>query len=416
LNTTTIRAISLALAAAAFAGAADMDTTRGVADTATSRPSPARTDPGTGSVEKSAPSLESTSIGGYGEIGYDHYLNAPGTDQADLKRFVIFLSHTFDERWSLYSEVEWEHAVTSFDDQGESEIEQAWLSYAFSGSVQLKAGLFLMPIGLLNQSHEPPVFFGVERNEVETRIIPTTWREGGVSLYGSTASGFAWDLGLVTGFDLAKMDDAGYPLAASHQELQLAKASDLSGYGALNFQGVPGLRVGAGIFAGNTLQDNADHRADPSLPDFSGLGGLLTLGDIHAHWQHDGWDLEGLYTLGAIQQAEQIDGRIRSYDSANTGAPHPYVPGEIYGWLVQAAYTVFRHGECTVTPFARVEGYDAELRMPDGFVADPADADQVLTAGASFKPISTIVVKADYQWFRKESTKERVNLGLGWMF
>ncbi len=414
MDTTALRALSTALATAAFAGAADIDTARAIADTAALRPASTADNPGP--MEKPAPSLESTSIGGYGEIGYNHYLKATGADQADLNRFVIFLSHTFDERWSLYSEVEWEHAVTSFSDQGESEIEQAWLSYAFAGDVQLKAGLFLMPIGLLNQSHEPPVFFGVERNEVETRIIPTTWREGGVGLYGSTASGFAWDLGLVTGFDLAKMDDAGYPLATSHQELQLAKASDLSGYAALNYQGIPGLRVGAGIYAGNTLQDNADHRADPSLPDFSGLGGLLALGDIHAHWQRGGWDLEELCTLGAIRQAGQIDDRIRTYDSANAGAVHPYVPGEIYGWLVQVAYTVFRHGECTLTPFVRVEDYDTELRMPAGFAADPGDADQVLTAGASFKPISAIVAKADYQWFRKESDKERVNLGLGWMF
>jgi len=414
LNTTTFRALSTALAIAALAGAADMDTARGIADTAPSPAQPTAIPPAP--VANPAPSLESTSIGGYGEIGYNHYLDAPGTDQADLKRFVIFLSHTFDEHWSLYSEVEWEHAVTSFSDQGESEIEQAWLSYAFTGNVQLKAGLFLMPIGLLNQSHEPPVFFGVERNEVETRIIPTTWREGGVSLFGSTGSGFAWDLGLVTGFDLAKMDDAGTPLAASHQELQLAKASDLSGYGALNYQGVPGLRVGAGIFAGNTLQDDADHRADPTLPDFSGLGGLLTLGDVHAHWQRDGWDLEGLYTLGAIQQAGRIDGRIQAWDSANAPAAHPYVPEEIYGWLVQAACTVWRHGETTLSPFVRAEGFDSQLRMPTGFAADPANADQVLTAGASFKPISAIVVKADYQWFRKESKKERVNLGLGWMF
>ena len=415
MNTTTFRALSTALAMVACAGAADTDTARGIADTSR-LPATTRTEASPRAAANPEPSVEATSIGGYGEIGYDHYLNAPGADQADLKRFVIFLSHTFDELWSLYSEVEWEHAVTSFSDQGESEIEQAWLSYAFTGNVQLKAGLFLMPIGLLNQSHEPPVFFGVERNEVETRIIPTTWREGGVGLYGSTASGFAWDLGLVTGFDLAKMDDAGYPLAASHQELQLAKASDLSGYGALNYQGISGLRLGAGIFAGNTLQDNADHRSDPSLPDFSGLGGLLTLGDVHAHWQHRGWDLEGLYTLGAIQQAGQIDDRIRTWDSANATAAHPYVPGEIYGWLVQAAYTVFRHGECTVTPFARAEGYDTELRMPAGFGADPGNADQVLTAGVSFKPISAIVVKADYQWFRKERDKERVNLGLGWMF
>jgi hypothetical protein len=393
---------SLVLAFTIGRGWADPpDTTR----TATSQPT-------------ASSATEETSVGGYGEIGYNHSLRSSGTDQIDLKRLVVFLSHRFDSRWSLYSEIEWEHAIASADDRGESEIEQAWLNFSVSSGINLKAGLFLMPLGILNQSHEPPVFFGVERNEVETRIIPTTWREGGVGIYGATASGIGWDLGVVTGFDLAKMDDAGAPLASSHQELQLARAEDFSAYGALNYQGIPGLAVGTSVFVGNSLQGNADHAEDPALPDFSGLDGLLALGDVHARWRRRGWDVQALYALGHIGEAKAIDERISDYngDPANAGAEHPFVPESFQGWLVQAAWTVWSPGDLTLTPFVRVEGYDTQLSMPEGFAADPANADEVLTAGLSLKPISAIVVKADYQKFRKDSSKDRLNLGLGWMF
>ncbi len=104
--------------------------------------------------------------------------------------------------------------MTSADDVGETALEQAYLDYKLASGVNLKTGLFLMPFGFINQSHEPPVFYGVERNEVETRIIPSTWREGGVGLYGATDAGFAWDAGITTGFDVSKFDKPGKPLGA----------------------------------------------------------------------------------------------------------------------------------------------------------------------------------------------------------
>ncbi len=95
-------------------------------------------------------------------------------------------------------------------------------------------GLFLIPSGLLNENHEPTRFYGVFRNRVETAIIPTTWREGGTLLQGNTDFGLRWDAGLTTGFDLSKWDPTSpegkeSPLGSIHQELALAKASDMSG-------------------------------------------------------------------------------------------------------------------------------------------------------------------------------------------
>ena len=109
-------------------------------------------------------------------------------------------------------------------------------------------GLFLIPIGFLNEHHEPTQYYSVFRNFVETSIIPTTWREGGLAVYGGTESGLKWNVGLTTGFNLANWDPSSNdgrdsPLGSIHQELSLAAAKDLSGYVSVNYVGIPGLDV-----------------------------------------------------------------------------------------------------------------------------------------------------------------------------
>lgn len=364
---------------------------------------------------KDSAAKSDTNIGGYGEISYNNYPKDNSRNQADLKRFVIFLGHRFNDQLSFNSEVEWEHAVTSASDQGESEIEQAYLNYSFKNGINLKGGLFLMPFGFLNESHEPPVFYGVERNEVETRIIPSTWREGGIAINGVTERGFAWETGITTSFDVAKFDDASKPLSASHQELQLAKADDLAYFGVLNYRGIPGLTLGGAVFTGDAFHSNADYKSNPMNPDFSGINGRITLWDLHGRLQRNGWDLEALIAKGSIGDSDRIDTAIRSYNTANS-ADRPYVPSEFYGWLVQAAYSLWEKNDMTLIPFIRYEKYNTQSKMPSGFSADAANADQVATLGISFKPDPQVVLKADYQRYFDNTENNRFNLGLGYMF
>jgi len=356
-----------------------------------------------------------TTIGGYGEMNYNNFLKDSSRNQADLRRFVLFFGHRFDDRLSFNSEVEWEHAVTSADDKGEAEIEQAYLNYGVSPGLNLKAGLFLMPFGFLNQSHEPPVYYGVERNNVETRIIPSTWREGGVGLYGSTDSGLAWDLGVTTGFSVAKFDDPSSPLASIHQELQLANARDLATYGALNYRGVPGLTVGAAVFSGNSGQGNAAFKADNTQPDFSGIDGRVTLWDLQARWTPGKFDLQALYARGRIGDADRIDQTLAAFNAAN-GDTRAYVPAAFYGWYAQAAYRLWERNEMSLSPFARYEYYNTQSSMPVGFEADPLNASHVTTAGLTFRLHPQVVIKADYQKYVEHSENNRVDLGLGYMF
>lgn len=366
-------------------------------------------------MQAAQPSQSDNSFGGYGEATYNRYRNDSSRNQADLRRFVLFFGHRFDDRLSFNSEVEWEHAIASSTDQGEAAVEQAYLDYKLTDTMNLRAGLFLMPFGFINESHEPPTYYGVERNFVETRIIPSTWREGGVSLRGTTENGWSWNTGITTGFQMAKFDNPAAPLAATHQELQFAQAHDLAAYGALNYRGVPGLTVGGALFRGNSGQGNASFKSDAAQPDFSGISAPVTLWDMHARWQPGAWDLQALYARGRIGDADRIDETLQAFNAAN-GTARPYLPSAFYGWLLQGAYTVWQRGDMSLTPFVRYEKFDAQARMPAGFAADPANADKVVTVGMSFKPHPQVVFKADYQKFRDNAENDRVNLGLGYMF
>ncbi len=353
-------------------------------------------------------------IGGYGEIVYNNYSKDSSRNQMDLKRFVLSVNKTFNEKLSFNGEVEWEHAIASSGDQGETAIEQAYVNYQFSQSLNLKVGLFLMPFGFLNESHEPPVFYGVERNEVETRIIPSTWREGGISLSGMSDSNLDWSLGIVTGFDVAKFDEQGEPLGAIHQELQFAKAHDLSYFATLNYK-IPGLVAGVGVFTGKTVQGDADFNADATKPSFAGISGLVTLTDAHVRYQQNGWDAQALLVKGTLGDADQIDNVIQTYNTANTTSL-PFVAFEFYGWLVQTAYVFSLSHDASFAPFVRFEEFNTQAKVPVGFSASSTNADHVATVGVSYKPVAQVVFKADYQNYNDNSASNRFNLGMGYMF
>ncbi len=355
-----------------------------------------------------------TTIGGYGEITFNAYRKDSARNQADLKRIVLFVGHRFTDRWSFASEFEWEHAITSSDDRGEAAVEQAYLSYEMAPGANLRTGLFLLPFGFINEHHEPPVFYGVERNEVETRIIPTTWREGGVAVSG-TKFGVTGNAGVTTGFDIAKFDDPSAPLSSVHQELQLARARDLSYYTALSYNAVPGFNVGGAVFTGNAGQGNAAFKEDSTRPDFGETQARVTLWETHTRFQKSGLDLEALYAQGTIANTSRLNRVIQDFNMANA-ASLSLVPKQFNGWFLQAAYAIWTRGDMSLAPFVRFEAFNTQQKMADGLSSDPVNADRVTTVGLSFKPMSQIVFKADHQSYQDNTGNDRTNVGLGYLF
>lgn len=346
-----------------------------------------------------------TRITSYGELVYQRPIDSPRDAQADLRRLVFGLERTFDTSTSFVAEIEVEHAIASAEDAGEVAIEQAFIERRLGDVLTARAGLLLIPMGFLNTSHEPTTFLGVNRTFVEQAIIPTTWREGGVALSAALPSAVTLQAGLTTGFDLSKWDAASgegqeEPLGSIHQELQLARAHDASGFLAADWRGVPGLRLGASAFLGGVSQ------GQPGVP-----RSTLLLWDVHARWSPGKLDVAALYARGSFSNTRAINLPLVGQTSL--------VPEAFDGWYAQAGYRVWEMDGMALTPFARVEQVNTGRSYADlgpGVTPEALKTETVVTAGASFHVTPEVVVKADYQHFSENSAGTAVNVGLGWAF
>jgi len=351
-----------------------------------------------------------TVLSGYGEINYNRYKNDRSQDQATLRRLVLGVSHRFDARTQLVTEIEFEHGVTSADDVGEVAIEQAYVERELNPLWSLRAGLFLMPSGLLNENHEPTAYYGVERNAVETAIIPSTWREGGVQFVGNLDGGWRVQTGVSTSFDFSKWDStssegAESPLGATHQEMSQAKARHLAVFGALNWRGVPGLLVGASWFKGGASQAQAA-AAGKKLD--------VVLWDLHARYTPGDWDFSSVIAQGTVSGTAAFN--MLTLSSGSDWYP---VPKRFSGAYMQAAYKLCQHDDLSFKPFARLERLNTRQAYADlgaGLTPSSAPTETVRTVGLNVDVGSHVVVKADAQMYQVDRSKHRFNLGLGWSF
>lgn len=332
-------------------------------------------------------------------------------DQADLKRFVLFLGHRFNDKLRFYSEMEIEHAFAKDGKapaNGELEMEQAYIEYGLLPSANLRAGLQIVPVGIINETHEPPTFYGVERPEVESRIIPTTWRELSLGLQGRLLdSALEYNVGVATAPDASLYKDASKAFRDMRTSGSKATANDLGFYGALNYR-QPGWSVGSGLFTGNTAQDG--NGANPSAF-LKGKDARLTLWDIHAQASFGDLALRALYARGSLDDTLAINQARSIALGSNKAAPKSF-----YGWYGEAAYHVWKSGDMRLTPFVRYERYNTQDSVDAGYAIDPLNDETVVTAGANFNLSREVVFKADWQNYKQDDAKDRFNLGVGYMF
>mgnify|MGYP001821146036 CR=1 FL=1 len=202
-----------------------------------------------------------TTIGGYGELHanmLENQLTGESSNVMDLHRFVLFFGHDFNDRLRFMSELELEHAVSGGDYPGEVELEQAYIEYDWADQQSLRAGVFLVPVGILNETHEPPTFYGVERNPVEKNIIPTTWWEGGLSFVG--AFGDAWRYDLAAHSGLYTTADDGYAIRAGRQKTAKSRFDSQAVTGRVRWLGIPGLELSDSV----QYQQDITQETDPN--------------------------------------------------------------------------------------------------------------------------------------------------------
>jgi hypothetical protein len=361
------------------------------------------------------------SIGGYGEGVYSNPSSTlqdgtpSGRDaQLDWLRGVLYFGVKFDDRILFNSELEVEHATTGEggEARGEVALEFAYLDFLARPQINVRAGLVLVPMGFVNERHEPPTYFGTRRPIVETLIIPATWSEIGVGLFGDLGPKVTYRTYVTSGLAAAAGTSSGADgftregIRDGRAEGSQAAAEDLAITGRIDGSPVAGLTIGASFFTGDAGQNRPI------------AGGHLTARTIvldgHVEYRRRGLQLRGVYARTTVAHAEDVNAAQGFTGTESVGARQ-------YGWYGEAGYDVLTHvKDCrhALIPYLRHERLDTQDAVPAGFAADPANDVSLTTAGIQWKPIPNVSVKLD--WNRTTNAArtgfDDWALALGYMF
>ncbi|MDX1499625.1 MAG: porin [Woeseiaceae bacterium] len=323
------------------------------------------------------------SIGAYGELHYNQIESDAGdSEEIDFHRFVLFFGHEFTDRIRFFSEFELEHSLAGDGAPGEVELEQAYVDYIINDSLTAKTGLFLMPVGILNETHEPTTFYGVERNDVENVLIPSTWWEAGAGLSGRFANGLSWDVALHSGLAMPTEGGSAFRVRSGRQKVAEALASDFAFTGRLRYTGVRGLELAASY----------QYQSDPSQLAGDGLdkGQLFT---THAIYNR------GRFGLRALYAGWQFDGDAVEAAGADDQS----------GWYIEPSFRISDKWGV----YARYEDIDA-ARDADQFTQNEF--------GFNYWPTDGVVLKVDYRQRDfslpglAEEDFDALDLGFGYSF
>ncbi len=345
---------------------------------------------------------------GYGEMHYNNLIGS-GTNQIDFHRLVIGVGYDFTDNIKFRTEVDFEHAFK------EPELEYAYVDYLAKPWVNFRAGSILVPMGTINQNHEPPLFYSVERPQLYHDIIPSSWQEGGVGMFGNFPGNIDYQLYLMSSLEAVTIEDGavsrsftgseGFHDSFGHVGEQPAR--DFAAAGRIQYKGVPGLRLGTSFFLGNTGQGN------PSIG-----GGFLTMVEGDAKYTFEGIELEGQLAFTNLSDSANINNVMIAVDPTFTD----FVGQQMFGWYVEGAYHLFHHlmpeTKKDLVYFVRYEDFDTQFKMPAGFAGDLANDRRSITTGISYLPIPQVALKADYQfnWNKANSGTDQFNLGIGFYY
>lgn len=353
-------------------------------------------------------------IGGYGQIDYNQPVN-PGSysnGNLDVHRLVMLFGYKFDERTSFITEIEFEHVKEVY-------IEQAFVDYEILSWLHLRGGLMLIPMGIINEYHEPTTYNGVERPNLDKYIIPTIWREIGMGLTGQfPASGLGYQLYLVNGFlgsDNGDPNLSGASLFRSGRQKGAESVFTAPNIAfRLNYTGIPGLNTGfSGYFGASQsiLMDGLD-TDDPvavATAD-SSMVGIRMIG-LDARYSIAGIGLRGQLVTGSVTNTAEYN----AFHGSDLGSG-------FLGYYAEISYDLFHgfdSGDDQLIPFFRFEQYNTHRTVHTSIVQNPAFNRTDLTFGIGWKPNSGVVFKADYQLLSNAwgtGGKQQFNAGIGVWF
>ena len=351
---------------------------------------------------------QGVSIAGYGEMLYENFAEETDsetpsgrTDQIDFLRAIVYFGYRFNENFLFNSEIEFEHASTG--EGGEVSVEFAHLDYIATEGVTLRGGMVLLPMGLVNEIHEPTAFLGARRPVTETVIIPSTWRENGFGIVGRRGM-FDYRAYLINGFNAAGFSSSG--LRDGRQDGARARLKNPSFAGRVDVTPTAGLLVGGSLYAGNSGV------FDIAVP--TELEVRTVIGELHGDLQYRALALRALFAQATLDDVAQLNQALALEGPSTVGE-------RLRGGYLQAGYNLLAGHtgrKDSLTPYVRFESVNTHSEVPAGFAKNPARDQTIWTFGVEYKPILNIVIKADYQAMDNAAgtAVDQLNITLGYNF
>ena len=345
------------------------------------------------------------SIAGYGEMLLENYadMNQGGsptnkTTQFDYLRAILYAGYRFNDKFLFNSEIEVEHAKEIF-------VEFAYVDYQATENFGLRGGMLLVPMGLVNEFHEPTVFMGAERPVTENKIIPSTWRENGGGFYGAFEQ-VSFRAYFLNGFNGSAFSSGG--LRGGRQKGGKAKSTSMAFTGRLDVTPTPGVFFGASFYTGDSGQGEI-------IVDDTEYGVGTTIFDVHGQAQVRGVDVRGLFARASLSDAAMLNQALGKSGSSGVGEG-------LQGAYIQFGYDLLSQipaaGGVGLTPYVRYEQVDTQHRMPTGFERSLSTDNTYLTFGIELKPIPGVVLKVDHAWVSNDADSgvNQFNVNLGYAF
>ena len=339
------------------------------------------------------------SIAGYGEMLLENFADSSGkTTQFDYLRAILYAGYRFNDRFLFNSEIEVEHAKEIY-------VEFAYVDFQATQNFGLRGGMLLVPMGLVNEFHEPTVFMGAERPVTENKIIPSTWRENGGGFYGAFDQ-VSFRFYVLNGFMGSRFNDGG--LRGGRQKGYKALSSSIVYTGRLDITPTPGVFFGASFYTG----DSGNRQVILNDQEY-GVG--TTIWDVHAQAQVRGLDLRALMARASLSDVAQLNESLGFEGNKSVGSG-------LAGQYVQVGYDLLSQvvgaGDVALTPYVRFETVDTQAEVPMGFLRNPSRNNNYFTFGIELKPNPGVVLKIDHMWVNNDvnSGTNQFNINLGYAF
>jgi hypothetical protein len=367
-----------------------------------------KTEPGLGAAaSKVYYSKNPLSIGGYGEMFYSHQSHA-GVDETEVARFVPYIGYKFSDNIILNSEIEFEHGGA------EVSIEQLYLDFLINPAFNVRVGHQVVPVGLINQNHEPVLYNTVKRPDVENYLIPSTWHETGLTVYGKTEN-FNYAAGAIVALDMGLANHDGTPEADSFGKNWIRDArrggnetnnatSNLGMVARLDYTGINGLLLGASFYTGEAgASTNGQDE------------GRMSMADVHAQYQYEGFKIKGLYTQSHLSNAD-------SYLGDHNGIIADTHAQSAHGGYLNMEYNIlpyFTQASTRLPIFFQYENYNLATSITDGTSYGNT---QSFSYGLNYFPHEQVVLKGEYTLRHNKNGVDMAenegiySLGLGFIF